>query len=112
MRDRCLMTPQTQPFRSANLLWADRVAASGDKLAYRYKQDGAWVDVSWKQADGGAREVAAGLAAIGLRQGDRVCICAQTRFEWMLCDLGVLLAGGASVPIYPSSTQDQSAYIV
>jgi long-chain acyl-CoA synthetase len=104
--------PVTLPFRSANEAWADRVAKGGDKPGYRHKQDGAWRDVSWKQADQQAREIAAGLVSIGIRPGDRVCLLAQTRLEWLLADLGVLMAGAAAVPIYSSSTAEQSTYIL
>jgi long-chain acyl-CoA synthetase len=112
MRDFEYMTPPSPAFRSANHAWADRVAKSGGKLAYRYKAAGGWKDITWAEADAAAREVAAGFAALGLRPSDRVCLLAQTRYEWMLVDIGVLLAGAATVPIYPSSTADQCAYIV
>jgi long-chain acyl-CoA synthetase len=105
------MTPERDPFRSANEVWAKRVAESGDHLAYRFKKDGAWAGLTWAQTDTQAREVAAGLLATGIRAGDRVCILAQTCFEWMLCDVGILLAGAATVPIYPSNTSDQCSYI-
>ncbi len=102
----------TLPYRSANETWTRRVAESGDRTAYRYKDGAAWKDVSWREADAAADEVAAGLADIGVRPGDRVCILGATRYEWMLCDVGGLLAGAVPVPIYPSSTPDQCAYIV
>jgi long-chain acyl-CoA synthetase len=106
------MASPSEPFRSANEVWADRVAKEGGDLAFRHKQGGAWVDTTWKQADVIAREIAAGLAAIGLQAGDRVCIAAQTRVEWMLSDVGILMAGAAAVPIYPSNTAEQCAFIV
>ena len=105
-------TRDTVPFKSAYEAWADRVARSGDKLAYRHKLDGAWRDLSWKEADAQARELAAGLCSLGIRASDRVAILATTRLEWMLSDLAILMAGAASVPIYPSSTAEQSAFIL
>jgi long-chain acyl-CoA synthetase len=100
------------PYRSANEAWDNRVGESAERPAYKYKQGGGWQSVSWREADLAASAVAAGLAAAGIRPGDRVCILAQTRYEWMLCDVGALLAGAVPVPIYPSSTADQTAYIV
>ena len=32
--------------------------------------------------------------------------------EWLLCDLGILSAGGATTTVYPSSTPEESAYIL
>jgi long-chain acyl-CoA synthetase len=100
------------PFPSANQAWADRVAKSGDRLAYRHKRDGVWADLTWKQADAHVRELAAGLISIGIRPQDRVGLLAQTRLEWMLADVGTLLAGAAVVPIYASSTAEQSTYVL
>jgi long-chain acyl-CoA synthetase len=105
------MTSSSSP-RTGNEVWTSRVAAGGDKLAFKYKAAGAWVDVSWRQVDAEVREVASGLMSLGVAPGDRVCVLAQTRYEWMLADVGGLLAGAAVVPIYPSSTPDQCAYIV
>jgi long-chain acyl-CoA synthetase len=100
------------PFPSANLVWADRVAKSADRLAFRYPSGGKWLDLTWKQADTQVREIAAGLISLGIRSQDRVGLLAQTRLEWMLADLGTLLAGAAVVPIYASSTAEQSVYVL
>ena len=59
-----------------------------------------------------AREIAGGLASLGIGAGECVCILAQTRLEWVLCDVGLALAGAVSVPIYPSSTPEQCAFII
>ena len=58
------------------------------------------------------RRSAAGLVVRGIVPGDRVCLLAQTCLEWILSDLGILLAGGVTVPIYPSNTAEQCEYIV
>ncbi len=98
--------------RTAGQLWASRIAASADKVGYRYKSGGSWVDVTWKDADASASRIAGGLVALGLQPGDKVCILAQTRLEWVLADVAILKAGGVSVPVYPSSTALQVAFIV
>lgn len=106
-----MASPSSAP-RTGNEVWTSRVAVGGDKLAFKYKAAGAWVDVSWRQADAEVREVASGLISLGIAPGDRVCVLSQTRYEWMLADVGGLLAGAAVVPIYPSSTPEQCAYII
>src|SRR4051812_25224134 len=106
------MPAKLEASRSANQVWAERVAKSGGELAFRHKRDGAWVDTTWQQADQAAREVAGGLAGLGMQPGDRVCIASQTRWEWMLADVGILLAGAVPVAIYPSNTAEQFGYIV
>ncbi len=98
--------------RTANQVWANRVATSAEKVGFRHRTASGWVDVTWRQADVASSEVAGGLAAMGLLPGDRVCILSQTRLEWLLADIGILKAGGATVPIYPSSLAEQCAFIV
>ncbi len=93
-------------------LWTRRVADSGAGTAFKYKEAGVWRAQTWIEADAAAREIAAGLGAIGVMPGDRVCILSQTRVEWMLCDVAILLCGGVPVPIYASNTPEQCAFIV
>jgi len=99
---------------TAVALWKRRVQATPDRVAYRTYDapTSRWVDMSWAQADAAAREIAGGLVARGLLPGDRVCILAQTCLDWILSDVGVLLAGGVVVPIYPSNTAEQCEFIV
>jgi long-chain acyl-CoA synthetase len=93
-------------------LWAHRVADSAERVAFKVRESNGWRSYTWKEADTTAREIAAGLIAVGLAKGERVCILSQTRLEWMLADVGVLLAGGVPVPIYASSTPEQCAFII
>lgn len=97
---------------TATELWTRRVAETADRVAFRYKEGGAWVTMTWRQADQAAREIAAGLAQAGVGPGDRVCLVSQTRVEWMLCDVAALLLGALIVPIYATNTADQSAFIL
>jgi long-chain acyl-CoA synthetase len=98
--------------KNAVHMWKRRVAATPDAIAYRYHDGGGWRTMTFGEADVAAEEIAAGLAARGVVPGDRVCLVSQTRLEWVLCDLGVLLAGGATVPIYSSNTAEQSEFII
>ncbi|HET6283701.1 MAG TPA: long-chain fatty acid--CoA ligase [Polyangia bacterium] len=93
-------------------MWQRRVQRSGAKVAFRYKKDGKWATITWGEADAAAREIAAGLVAQGVVPGDRICLLSQTRLEWLLCDVGILLAGAVTVPIYASNTAEQCEFIV
>jgi long-chain acyl-CoA synthetase len=100
------------PARHAIDLFNQRIAASGRKVAFRHKQDGTWRTLTWNEVDRAAREIAGGLRSLGLGLGDRVALLANTRWEWIAADVGILLAGGVTVPIYQSSMPDQVDYIV
>jgi long-chain acyl-CoA synthetase len=105
------MATDGQPASTAVEVWRNRVAADRDKVAYRFRQGGAWQTMTWGQADEAAREIAAGLASLGVGRGDTVCLLSQTCVQWVLCDVGILLAGAATVPIYASNTGEQCAFI-
>jgi len=98
--------------RTAGDIWRSRAAQAGDSVAFRVRQGEDWRSVTWQQADMAAREIAGGLEGLGVGVGACVCILAQTRLEWVLCDVGLVLAGAVSVPVYPSSTLEQCAFIV
>ncbi len=71
--------------------------------------DGSEETVTYAQlrASGGA--VAEGLLAAGLRPGDRVALMLPTSRRYFDAFVGVLLAGGVPVPIYPPSRPSQIA---
>lgn len=71
-----------------------------------------WVDVTISEFLDEVYAVARGLIANGVELGDRVIIMSETRYEWTLLDLAVQAAGAISVPIYPSSSTSQCAWIV
>jgi long-chain acyl-CoA synthetase len=105
------MATEGEP-RTAIEIWRGRVAAGADRVGFRYREDGVWKSMTWGQADAAAHEIAAGLASLGVGRSDPVCLVAQTRLEWVLCDVGILLSGAATVPIYASSTAEQCAFII
>ena len=58
------------------------------------------------------RDLSLGLRSLGMSVGDRVAILAESRPEWILCDLAVLAAGAVTVPIYPTLAASQVRYIL
>ncbi len=93
-------------------LFEAQARARGGQTAVKHKRDGAWRDVSWAEMARRARDVADGLAAMGLQRGDRVAIIGETNLEWILGDLGVLGAGGITVTIYQSNKAHECQYIL
>ena len=85
---------------------------SGRQAAVRHKRGGQWSDVSWAELARRARDVADGLAALGLKRGDRVAVLGDTNLEWILADLGILGAGGITVTIYQSNQAHECQFIL
>ncbi len=93
-----------------------RVAETPDKLAFMWP-DGAdgpntWSRMTWQQAGDIATRLAAGLLSRGLNYEDRVAICSSTRLEWILMDLGIALAAGATTTVYPNTASGDVHFIV
>jgi long-chain acyl-CoA synthetase len=71
-----------------------------------------WRVITWGGFAKQIREAALFAAAAGLRSGERACVYAPNRFEWMSAALGIQAASGVIVPVYASSTTEQAAYVV
>jgi long-chain acyl-CoA synthetase len=98
--------------RTLNRMFMNRIADGGDAVRYLVPRDGGYSPVTYRQAGDAAREIALGLMAAGLSRGDRVAILSGTRLEWCLVDVGGILGGFVTVPIYPSNLPDQVEYIL
>ncbi len=97
---------------SVGRMFLDRVAASPDTEAFRYPDGDGWTSLTWAQTSERVHELAAGLLHLGITHQDRVAIACSTRIEWVLVDLAVMCAAGATTTIYPSTTPDDVAYIL
>ena len=102
----------TERAQSFGHLFLDRVNKTPDNEAYRFLVAGTWTSLTWKQTKERVFAVAAGLVDLGVQPQQRVAIAAQTRIEWILADLGVLCAGGATTTVYPSTAAGDVAYIL
>ncbi len=102
----------TRTTTSIPALFLDRIEKTPDREAYRYPSGAEWKPLTWRQAGDRVRAIAAGLLAEGIGREDRVGILANTRYEWVLIDLGIQCAGAAATTVYPSSTAEECAYIL
>ena len=71
-----------------------------------------WVNVTAQEFVDEVFEVAKGLIANGVTQGDRVALLSETRYEWSLLDFAIWAAGAVTVPIYGSSSLSQVEWII
>ncbi|AHI23299.1 AMP-dependent synthetase/ligase [Corynebacterium vitaeruminis] len=71
-----------------------------------------WVNVTAAEFVAEIYEVAKGFINAGVKQGDRIAILSETRYEWSLLDFAIWAAGCVSVPIYGSSSLRQIEWII
>src|SRR5690348_18305838 len=101
------------PYRSIPEMFLHRVAETPDRRAFAYPgPNGEPTWLTWAQVAERARAIAGGLHTLGVRLEDRVAILAGTRVEWVLADLGIMLAGAATTTVYPTTEPEDAAYIV
>lgn len=100
---------QPETFPQYLLLNAKRFA---DRPAMRHKEYGIWQSWSWSDLFGEIRIYSMGLAALGLKRGDKVAIVGQNRprLYWTFCAVQAL--GGIPVPVYADSVAEEMVYVL
>jgi long-chain acyl-CoA synthetase len=73
---------------------------------------GDWTDVTASQFKDDVVALAKGLVAAGIEVGDRVALMSHTRYEWTLIDYAIWTAGAATVPVYETSSAEQTEWIL
>jgi long-chain acyl-CoA synthetase len=100
--------------RTVPSLFVDTVTARPDAVALRWRPPGgetATESLTWSEYAERACRVAAGLADLGVRPGDRVLLMMRNRPEFHYADMGALLAGATPLSIYNSSAPEQIEYL-
>jgi long-chain acyl-CoA synthetase len=76
------------------------------------KENGKWVKYSTQQFVDNVNNLSYGLLNLGLERGDTIAIIANNRPEWNFTDFAVQQSGGISVPIYPTVSEHDLAFIL
>ena len=67
---------------------------------------GEWQGISYATVAAQARGIAAALRNMGLKKGDRVALMAPPSIAWTVADLGIMLAGCISVPLFANISEE------
>ena len=102
----------TNRSRSVAHMFVDRVAKSPADEAYRFPTENGWESLTWAETDVRVRRIAAGLIGLGVQPQERVAIASSTNLEWVLADLGNMLAAVATTTIYPTSQLADVVHII
>jgi long-subunit acyl-CoA synthetase (AMP-forming) len=84
-------------------------AAAAEDVAVRSADTGA--ELRWGEYGERVRQIAGGLAALGVRRGDTVALMMTNRVEFHPCDTAALHLGATPFSIYNTSAPEQIAYL-
>ena len=98
--------------RTIPALWNSAISAGRTDPAYLVEGERGWQPVSWNDAARRVDELAHGLLALGLRKGDAFAILGNTQVEWALVNFALARIGVIVVPVYPTSSQADCAYVL
>ena len=105
-------TPYTPPMPNVLVAFVDRISNHAKEPALMCKRGDVWETLTWELYGAKVRQLAQALAASGIAAGDRVGLISATRVEWVVSDLAILANRAITVPVYPSSTPQDTAYIL
>jgi len=80
--------------------------------ALSYKIDNAWKHLSGSEVIEKIKNIALGLASLGVKAGDKIAIISENRPEWSLTDLAILSLRAVNIPIYTTQAVEQIRYIL
>ncbi len=93
-------------------LFRERVEGYRGRDVFHVRDEDKWKGISWERFDAEAHEFAYSLAACKLERGGSVCILMGNVPEWAIADIGIIIAGGVGVGLYPTSSAEQCGYII
>ncbi|MBL4615931.1 MAG: long-chain fatty acid--CoA ligase [Magnetovibrio sp.] len=104
------MTAQNWP--NLVTMFFDQVEVYGEHPFLWAKSDGKYRPLTWREVAMQVTEMARGLQALGVKDGERVVLVSENRPEWLIADLAIMAAGGITVPAYTTNTVDDHRHII
>ncbi|MGO9822790.1 MAG: AMP-dependent synthetase/ligase [Solirubrobacteraceae bacterium] len=83
----------------------------GDRVAQKHRLDGVWRDLTFVELGQTVSEIVRGLIDLGVEPGERVSILCATRIEWAWCSFAISAAAAVVVPIYPTNSPEECAWV-
>jgi long-chain acyl-CoA synthetase len=93
-------------------LLRDMAARRGTRPAMREKSLGIWQTWNWREVADNVATLASGLAAMGLKRGDKVAIIGDNRPQLYWAVAASQSLGAVAVPIYQDSVATEMQYVL
>jgi long-chain acyl-CoA synthetase len=84
----------------------------GSDRVMQIKQDGRWVNISTRELYRNVTGTARALQSWGIKRGDRIAILSENRPEWAIADYATMVIAAVVVPVYPTLTGEQIAWLL
>jgi len=98
-------------FHNQALRYGDQVELLRAKFDKNGDRSSQWHSRTWKETRDEAIDLAKGLFVFGLNKGDRAVIFSESRPRWIIADQAIQACGAIGVPLYPTLTLDELAYM-
>lgn len=85
---------------------------SPDAVYLHQPRSGKYDVLTWAETMNRARRVAARLLSFNYPKGSKIAILAKNTAEWVITDIGIMLAGHVSVPIFSTAGKDTIRYVL
>ena len=83
-----------------------------DRVALRYKADGVWLEITWRELMARVRQVSEILNKMKVKPGQRVAIHMDNCRQWPELYLGIVSAGCTAVPVDAKLRPQEVAHIL
>jgi long-chain-fatty-acid--CoA ligase ACSBG len=84
----------------------------GHRNALIYKNNETWCHLTWNDYYRQAKILANGFLSLGLQATDGVAIFGFNSYQWFLCNMAAIMAGGVSVGIYTTNSTEICDFII
>jgi long-chain acyl-CoA synthetase len=92
--------------------FTEQVHGQPNNIAFRYKADGRWQDITWADYGRAVRRAAKGLMSLGFDRSHKMALLSRNRAEWHIADVACLSMGGTTAPVYVTNSPDQIRHVV
>ncbi|HXZ80234.1 MAG TPA: long-chain fatty acid--CoA ligase [Terriglobales bacterium] len=97
--------------RTVNDVFRAPVTRNSDQVML-FKQTVKWIPISSRELYRDVVGTARALMQWGIAKGDRVAILSENRPEWAVADFATMAIGAVVVPLYPTLTGEQIAFLL
>jgi len=84
----------------------------GNKVAMREKDLGIWQTWTWQELAEQAEQLAAGLAGLGVKDGQHVAVIGENRPRLYLAMMAAQMLGAVPVPLYQDAVAQEMLHVL